>query len=109
MSNSILLLSLLKQFFKERYFVGGPADLKVFVDLAILSAGDEPMERNKVHCFHTAGLGFAPLIFIPKAISFTQLMRRIKDLEEKITDDVSLNDKLVPRFIIHKRNLLQSM
>lgn len=78
-----------------KYFVGGPADLKVFVDLAILSVGDEPMERNKVHCFHTAGLGFAPLIFIPKEISFTQLMRRIKDLEENVTEDVDLNDKLV--------------
>jgi hypothetical protein len=67
----------------------------VFVDLAILSCGDEPIEKNKVHCFYTAGLGFAPLIFIPKEISFKLLMRKIKDLEENLEEDGSLNDKMV--------------
>ncbi|XP_078334025.1 uncharacterized protein LOC144625716 [Crassostrea virginica] len=72
----------------------GTADLKIFVDLAVLSTGDSPMEREKVHSFHTASLGFASLIFIPKEIQFSQLIKRLKDLEENFEGDLNLNEKL---------------
>ncbi|XP_053396356.1 E3 ubiquitin-protein ligase rnf213-alpha-like [Mercenaria mercenaria] len=37
--------------------------LKVFVDLAFMSAGEEPMNIRKVECLHSAVTGYAPLIF----------------------------------------------
>ncbi|XP_060604557.1 E3 ubiquitin-protein ligase RNF213-like [Ruditapes philippinarum] len=38
-------------------------ELKVFVDLALMSAGDVPLMMDKVKCLHTAVTGYAPLIF----------------------------------------------
>ncbi|XP_053388233.1 E3 ubiquitin-protein ligase rnf213-alpha-like, partial [Mercenaria mercenaria] len=38
-------------------------ELKVFVDLAIMSAGDDPMNLGKVECLHTAVTGYSSLIF----------------------------------------------
>lgn len=69
--------------------------MKIFVDLAVLATGDSPMEREKVHSFHTASLGFASLIFIPKKIQFSQFIKRLKDLEENFEGDLNLNEKLV--------------
>ncbi|CAG2215365.1 RNF213 [Mytilus edulis] len=41
----------------------GLKELKVFVDLASISAGEGDMEIAKVNCLHSATTGYAPLIF----------------------------------------------
>ncbi|WAR07197.1 R213A-like protein [Mya arenaria] len=56
----------------------GQKELKVFVDLAMMSAGEEPMNIAKVQCLHSAVLGYSPLIF---------------DLDETTCNHKSLLDK----------------
>ncbi|ESO94720.1 hypothetical protein LOTGIDRAFT_232244 [Lottia gigantea] len=41
----------------------GLKELKVFVDLAFISAGEGDLEIDRVNCFHTVTSTFAPLIF----------------------------------------------
>ena len=41
----------------------GLKELKVFVDLAYISAGEGDHEIHKVNCLHAATTGYAPLIF----------------------------------------------
>ncbi|KAL4233165.1 hypothetical protein ACF0H5_007850 [Mactra antiquata] len=53
----------LVKWLKESMSNGGLKELKVFVDLAFLSAGDEPMNIARVQCLHSAVTGYAPLIF----------------------------------------------
>ncbi|XP_053391032.1 E3 ubiquitin-protein ligase rnf213-alpha-like, partial [Mercenaria mercenaria] len=48
---------------KESMKKSGLKELKVFVDLAFMSAGDEPINIARVQCLHSAVTGYAPLIF----------------------------------------------
>ncbi|WAR07210.1 RN213-like protein, partial [Mya arenaria] len=41
----------------------GQKEFKVFIDLAMISAGQEPLSIAKVQCLHSAVLGYSPLIF----------------------------------------------
>ncbi|XP_052224866.1 E3 ubiquitin-protein ligase rnf213-alpha-like [Dreissena polymorpha] len=43
--------------------ISGQQELKVFVDLALLSAGEEPINIAKVQCLYSAVMGYSPLIF----------------------------------------------
>jgi hypothetical protein len=45
------------------YILEGLKELKVFVDLAIMSAGEEGLNIARVQCLHSAVTGYAPLIF----------------------------------------------
>ncbi|XP_060597648.1 E3 ubiquitin-protein ligase rnf213-alpha-like, partial [Ruditapes philippinarum] len=53
----------LVQWLKESMETSGLKELKVFVDLAFMSAGDEPINIARVQCLHSAVTGYAPLIF----------------------------------------------
>ncbi|XP_052243691.1 E3 ubiquitin-protein ligase rnf213-alpha-like [Dreissena polymorpha] len=53
----------LTSWLKESMKAAGQKELKVFVDLAMMSAGEEPMNIQKVRCLHSAVLGYSPLIF----------------------------------------------
>ncbi|WAR11571.1 R213A-like protein [Mya arenaria] len=53
------LVSWLKESMQE----GGQKELKVFIDLAMMSAGEKPMDIRKVQCLHSAVMGYSPLIF----------------------------------------------
>ena len=71
-------------------------ELKVFVDLAFISAGEEPYAVDSVSCFHTTAIGYAPLIFINgKDKDFTFLMEQIKLVFSNIKDNSKLPKKLV--------------
>ncbi|XP_052808691.1 E3 ubiquitin-protein ligase rnf213-alpha-like isoform X2 [Mya arenaria] len=72
--NSANLVKWLKESMRE----SGQKELKVFVDLAMMSAGEEPMNIAKVQCLHSAVLGYSPLIF---------------DLDETTCNHKSLLDK----------------
>ncbi|XP_052239407.1 E3 ubiquitin-protein ligase rnf213-alpha-like [Dreissena polymorpha] len=41
----------------------GQKELNVFVELAIMSAGDDHMNIGKLRCLHSAVIGYSPLIF----------------------------------------------
>jgi hypothetical protein len=49
--------------FKNIHFTDGLQELKVFVDLAYISTGDDGIEIAKVRCLQSAAIGYAPLIF----------------------------------------------
>ena len=43
--------------------ISGPRDVKTFVDLLSISAGESDYERDRVACLHTCCLEFEPIIF----------------------------------------------
>ncbi|XP_053396009.1 E3 ubiquitin-protein ligase rnf213-alpha-like [Mercenaria mercenaria] len=59
----------LVKWLKESMKKEGLKELKVFVDLAFMSAGDEPINIARVQCLHSAVTGYAPLIFDLKPTS----------------------------------------
>ena len=74
----------------------GPQELKVLVDLAIISAGETDMETARITCLHTSCLGFAPLIFdLKRAYGFDELMRTCEPVWNAVDTDPTLPKKLV--------------
>lgn len=43
--------------------IAGLKELQVFVDLALMSVGDDPYNTGMVQALHSAVTGYAPLIF----------------------------------------------
>ena len=79
----------------------GPQELKVLVDLAIISAGEADMETYKITCLHTSCLGFAPLIFdLKPTFGFEKLMRACEPVWNAVDADPTLPEKLVGLFSI---------
>ncbi|XP_076818184.1 uncharacterized protein LOC143463549 isoform X2 [Clavelina lepadiformis] len=55
------------------------AEVKVLSDLAMISAGERPMDVARVSCFLSAFMGFAPLLFdLPKTAGFQELLATCK-------------------------------
>lgn len=66
------------------------------MDLAMMSAGDEPMNIAKVQCLHSAVIGFAPLIFdLHENCDHHQLLERCK----VVWRELDANEKL-PRQLV---------
>ena len=79
----------------------GPQELKVLVDLAIISAGEADMETHKITCLHTSCLGFASLIFdLQPTFGFEKLMRACEPVWNAVDADPTLPEKLVGLFSI---------
>ena len=84
-------------------FLAGLKELKVFVDLAFMSAGDEPMSIKKVQCLHAAVTGYAPLIFDLKQtadthetrIDYRELLDICRVVWKELAADPNLAQKLV--------------
>ena len=77
-------------------FFAGPQELKVLVDLAIISAGETDMETARITCLHASCLGFAPLIFdLKTSFSFRLLMRICEPVWNAVDADPKLPEKLV--------------
>ncbi|XP_046556283.1 E3 ubiquitin-protein ligase rnf213-alpha-like [Haliotis rubra] len=73
----------------------GVKELKVFVDLAFISAGEEPMEIHKVNCFHSATTGYAPLIFnTPKNADYDTFLKNCELVWQELRSDEELPNKL---------------
>ena len=75
-------------------------ELKVLVDLALISAGESDMETDRISSLYTSCLGFAPLIFDIKEseerrVSFDQLMNTCDPLWKAVETDQMLPEKLV--------------
>ena len=75
-------------------------ELKVRVDLALISAGESDMETDRISSLHTSCLGFAPLIFDLKEseeqqVSFNDLVKACDPVWKAVETDHSLPQKLV--------------
>ena len=78
------------------FLLSGPQELKVLVDLAIISAGETDMETARITCLHASCLGFAPLIFdLEPSFGFSDLMRICEPVWNAVDADPKLPDKLV--------------
>ncbi|XP_062573652.1 E3 ubiquitin-protein ligase rnf213-alpha-like, partial [Saccostrea cucullata] len=70
-------------------------ELKVFVDLASISAGEGDMEVAKVKCLHAATTGYAPLIFnLEKINDYDLLFKFCAEVWKEMDADMTLPEKL---------------
>lgn len=71
-------------------------ELKVFVDLASISAGENDMDVDRVACFHDAVLGYSSMLYELKQESgFEEFMKCLEKLWKALESDSSLPQKLV--------------
>ena len=75
-------------------------ELKVLVDLALISAGENPMETDRISSLHTSCLGFAPLIFDLREseehkVNFDHLVKACDPVWKAVKTDHKLPQKLV--------------
>ncbi|XP_059403390.1 E3 ubiquitin-protein ligase rnf213-alpha-like [Carassius carassius] len=70
-------------------------ELKVFVDLASISAGENDMEVDRVACFHDAVLGYSSMLYDLKPDADFQLFKEtMKKLWKALGNDPNLPKKL---------------
>ncbi|KAF7645355.1 hypothetical protein LDENG_00206190 [Lucifuga dentata] len=71
------------------------SDVKVYVDLASISAGENDTEIDQVACFHDAVMGYAPFLYSlsPKA-GFDEFMTCARQVWDTQSRDEKLPDKL---------------
>ena len=71
-------------------------ELKVFVDLASISAGENDLDVDRVACFHDAVLGYSSMLYDLKADAGFQALREVlKKLWRALENDSNLPKKLV--------------
>uniref|UniRef100_A0A2K6KPV1 E3 ubiquitin-protein ligase RNF213 n=1 Tax=Rhinopithecus bieti TaxID=61621 RepID=A0A2K6KPV1_RHIBE len=89
-------LSLRKEFIRwVREALGGINELKVFVDLASISAGENDIDVDRVACFHDAVQGYASLLFKQNPrVDFDAFMKHLKKLWKALDNDQYLPRKL---------------
>ncbi|XP_018090579.1 E3 ubiquitin-protein ligase RNF213 isoform X2 [Xenopus laevis] len=70
-------------------------ELKVFVELASISAGENDMDVDRVACFHDAVLGYSSLLYdLRPNFGFHQLMKCLQKLWKALDADQNLPRKL---------------
>ncbi|KAK3585587.1 hypothetical protein CHS0354_036774 [Potamilus streckersoni] len=80
----------------RRSMKGGLKELKVFVDLASISAGEGDIEIAKVNCLHAATTGYASLIFdLDKHSGYKELLDKCQVLWKELKADPNLPKKLL--------------
>ena len=80
----------------RQFLLVGPQELKVLVDLAMISGGETDMDTARITCLHSSCLGFAPLIFkLEPACGFKELMDACQPVWDAIKSDPNLHIKLV--------------
>ncbi|XP_072229611.1 E3 ubiquitin-protein ligase rnf213-beta isoform X2 [Leuresthes tenuis] len=75
--------------------LGNMSEVKVYVELASISAGENDTEIDQVACFHDAVMGYAPLLYslTPQA-GFEEFMRCAQQVWDTLSRDEKLPDKL---------------
>lgn len=82
-------------------------ELKVFVDLASISAGENDMDVDRVACFHDAVLGYSSMLYELKPDSgFHVFQEVVKKLWKALENDVNLPKKLVRHCHIEVAHLI---
>ncbi|XP_051851384.1 E3 ubiquitin-protein ligase RNF213 [Antechinus flavipes] len=70
-------------------------ELKVFVDLASISAGENDMDVDRVACFHDAVQGYASILYkLEVQAGFREFMEQLKELWKALENDQHLPKKL---------------
>ncbi|XP_074870414.1 E3 ubiquitin-protein ligase RNF213 isoform X2 [Carettochelys insculpta] len=70
-------------------------ELKVFVDLATISAGENDMDVDRVACFHDAVHGYSSLLYdLKRESGFNEFMQCLKKLWKALESDENLPKKL---------------
>lgn len=70
-------------------------ELKVFVDLASISAGENDIDVDRVACFHDAVQGYASLLYkLDAETDFNEFMNHLQELWRALDNDQHLPDKL---------------
>ncbi|XP_076693046.2 E3 ubiquitin-protein ligase RNF213-like [Callospermophilus lateralis] len=73
----------------------GITELKVFVDLASISAGESDIDVDRVACFHDAVQGYASLLYkLDKKAGFRKFMEILRELWKALQNDPHLPSKL---------------
>ncbi|XP_071319372.1 E3 ubiquitin-protein ligase rnf213-beta isoform X2 [Trachinotus anak] len=71
------------------------SDVKVYVDLASISAGENDREIDQVACFHDAVMGYAPLLYsLSPQAGFDEFMKCAQQVWDAQSRDEKLPDKL---------------
>lgn len=71
-------------------------ELKVFVDLASISAGENDMDVDRVACLHDAVLGYSSMLYDLKQDSdFAKFNESLKKLWKALDNDQNIPKKLV--------------
>ncbi|XP_069016032.1 E3 ubiquitin-protein ligase rnf213-beta [Embiotoca jacksoni] len=71
------------------------SDVKVYVDLASISAGENDAEIDQVACFHDAAMGYAPLLYsLRPQDGFEKFMMCARQVWDTQSRDEKLPDKL---------------
>ncbi|XP_043570814.1 E3 ubiquitin-protein ligase rnf213-alpha-like isoform X1 [Chiloscyllium plagiosum] len=92
----------LQEFIQKQPFVNWVKDaltnlreVKVFVDLASISAGENDMEIDRVACFHDAVMGYSPLIYeLQQNTDFEELKTAVYKIQKALKSDPKLSQKL---------------
>ena len=83
------------------FFVLDLKEVKTFVDLLSISAGESDFEADRVSCLHTVCLEFEPIIFKLDINSGPfELIKCCREISEKVKNDGKLLDKLVRPWLI---------
>ncbi|XP_072339649.1 E3 ubiquitin-protein ligase rnf213-alpha-like isoform X3 [Scyliorhinus torazame] len=70
-------------------------EVKVFVDLASISAGENDMEIDRVACFHDAVMGYSPFIYeLERNTDFKGLESLVMKIQKALKSDPRLPEKL---------------
>lgn len=78
------------------YVIPDINELKVFVDLASISAGENDLDVDRVACFHDAVLGYSSMLYELKLDSGFQALKDVlKKLWRALENDCNLPKKLV--------------
>ena len=66
------------------------------IDLAMISAGEVPMEVDRVSCFNSAVMGFSPLLFnLFPDNGLKDLLEACQEVWDNVRSDLSILDKWV--------------
>lgn len=72
------------------------SQLKVFVDLATISAGENAMDVDRVACFHDVVQAYSSMLYVLSADSdFVAFMKALQKLWKALESDRNIAAKLV--------------
>ncbi|XP_026523023.1 E3 ubiquitin-protein ligase RNF213 [Notechis scutatus] len=70
-------------------------ELKVFVELASISAGENDMDVDRVACFHDAVFGYSSILYdLKREAGFKELMKCLENIWKALESDHNLPTKL---------------
>ncbi|KAL0964856.1 hypothetical protein UPYG_G00329960 [Umbra pygmaea] len=78
-----------------RTYLKDMSDVKVFVDLASISAGENDTEIDRVACFHDAVMGYSPLLYsLSHSAGLKEVLNNANQVWDTLQRDRRLPDKL---------------